>query len=226
MTPSNTEQPRLSAGSLVSSSVDFSQPVCHFENATTEHYSAKNMDFLKTPEMRLHADAKVQDILDEISSGERDEVAWVKALKAAKGDTSYAQALYIEERMKRLADFEHVIAVDRREKRLNYLQEELKDIKKTGGNRSKIFLLITALFLPFSAVLFWEGDVELGAAVLIVFLLGGIITEFKLSRLDKRRKEITSELDKLSPQPDSAWLSSMILLALVIAAVGYFLASL
>lgn len=183
------------------------------------------MDFLKTPEMRLHADAKVQDIIDEISSGERDEVAWVKALKAAKGDTSYAQALYIEERMKRLADFEHVIAVDRREKRLSHLQKELKDIKKTGGNWSKIFLLITALCLPFSAVLFWEGDVELGAAVLIVFLLGGIYNGVKLSRLDKRRDEITLELDKLSPKPDSTWLSSTIFLALVIAAVGYFLAS-
>ena len=72
--------------------------------------------------------------------------------------------------------------------------------------------------------MFWEGDVELGAAVVLVILCCGIYSLVKLSRLDKRREKITAELDKLSPQPDQSWLSSMILLAVVIAAVGYFLA--
>ena len=53
------------------------------------------MDFLKTPQMRLVADAKVQAIIDEMRSGEADEVAWAKALKSAKGNIAYAEALYI-----------------------------------------------------------------------------------------------------------------------------------
>ena len=69
------------------------------------------MDFFKTPEMRLFEDAKKQQVIDEVNSGNLDEVAWAKALKSAKGNIAYANALYIDERIKQLADFEHVMAV-------------------------------------------------------------------------------------------------------------------
>ena len=98
------------------------------------------MDFLKTPEMRLHADAKVQDIINEMRSGEIDDVAWAKALKTAKGDTPYAEALYIAERIKRLADFEHVMAVAQREKRLNYLEDEVRSIETTIKKQTSRFI--------------------------------------------------------------------------------------
>ena len=98
------------------------------------------MDFLKTPEMRLHADAKVQDIINEMRSGEIDDVAWAKALKTAKGDTPHAEALYIAERIKRLADFEHVMAVAQREKRLNYLEDEVRSIETTIKKQTSRFI--------------------------------------------------------------------------------------
>lgn len=118
------------------------------------------------------------------------------------------------------------MAEAQRDKRLNCLEEELKEIDKVRKSRSTIVSLFVILCFSFAAVLFLEGDVELGTAVVLVILCCGIYSSVKLSRLDKRREEITAELDKLSPQPDKSWLSSMILLAVVIAAVGYFFASL
>jgi hypothetical protein len=182
------------------------------------------MDFLKTPQMRLVADAKVQAIIDEMRSGEADEVAWAKALKSAKGNIAYAEALYIEERIKRLADFEHVMAAQQKVDRLKYLEEEIEEIDKVGGRHSRILSLLVLFCLPFAVVLFWEGDVELGAAVVVVMLCAAIFGSFKLSRLDKQREKIKSELDTLSPsaQP-SSWLGILVALAVASLTLGYLL---
>ena len=57
--------------------------------------------------MRLHDDRKIEFVLAEYESGFVDEVAMIKALKSAKGDESYAKALYFDERIKRLEDAWH-----------------------------------------------------------------------------------------------------------------------
>lgn len=182
------------------------------------------MDFLKTPQMRLVADAKVQAIIDEMRSGEADEVAWAKALKSAKGNIAYAEALYIEERIKRLADFEHVMAAQQKVDRLKYLEEEIEEIDKVRVSHSRILSLLVIFCLPFAVVLFWEGYLELGAAVVVVMLCAAIFGSFKLSRLDRQREKIKSELDILSPsaQP-SSWLGILVALAVASLTLGYLL---
>jgi hypothetical protein len=65
------------------------------------------MKFLQTPEMRLHDDRKIEVVLAEFEAGIVDDIAWVKALKSAKGNESYAKALYFDERIKRLEDHWH-----------------------------------------------------------------------------------------------------------------------
>ena len=62
------------------------------------------MNFLQTPEMRLHDDRKIEVLLAEFEAGIVDDIAWVKALKSAKGNESYAKALYFDERIKRIED--------------------------------------------------------------------------------------------------------------------------
>ena len=189
------------------------------------------MDFLKTPEMRLVADAKVQAIIDEMRSGEADEVAWAKALRSAKGNIAYAEALYIEERIKRLADFEHVmaaqqhaVAAQQKVDRLKYLEEEIEAIDKVRVSHSTILSLLVIFCLPFAVFLFWEGDVELGAAVVVVMLCAAIFGSFKLSRLDKQREKIKSELDTLSPSAQSSsWLGILVTLAVASLTLGYLL---
>lgn len=183
------------------------------------------MDFLKTPEMRLHEDAKIQDIIDELNSGERDDVAWAKALKSAKGNTSYAQALYIDERIKRLADFQHIIAADQKVKLLKYLEAELKDIDDVEASHSQILSVFVILGVPFAVFLFWEGAEELSVAVVIIIICSAIFSAVKLSRLDKQRIKISAELDKLSPAPTRpSWLGTLVVLAAVLFTIGYFLA--
>ena len=172
------------------------------------------MDFLKTPEMRLHDDAKIQDIIDEFNSGERDDVAWAKALKGAKGNTSYAQALYIDERIKRLADFQHIIAADQKEKRLKYLEEAITEIGKVEAYHSKILFVLLILCILFIGILFGEGDVELGAAVLFILCGGVFAWRVKRSGFDKEREELKSQLEKISPPPEqSSWLGPLFVLA-------------
>lgn len=181
------------------------------------------MDFLKTPETRLHDDAKIQDIIDELNSGEIDDVAWAKALKGAKGNTSYAKALYIDERIKRLADFQHIIAADQKEKRLKYLESELKDIDNVGAYHSKILSVFAILGFPFAVFLFWKGAEELGAAVVIIVICSAIFSSVKLSRLDKEREELKSQLEKISPPPEqSSWLGPLFVLA-ALGVTFYFL---
>ena len=189
------------------------------------------MSFLKTPEMRLVADAKVQAIIDEMRSGEADEVAWAKALRSAKGNIAYAEALYIEERIKRLADFEHVmaaqqhaVAAQQKVDRLKYLEEEIEAIDKVRVSHSTILSLLVIFCLPFAVFLFWEGDVELGAAVVVVMLCAAIFGSFKLSRIDKQREKIKSELDTLSPSAQSSsWLGILVTLAVASLILGYLL---
>ncbi len=180
------------------------------------------MDFLKTPEMRLHDDARIQEIIDEINSGQRDDVAWAKALKSAKGNTSYAQALYIDERIQRLADFELTTAAGQRKKRLKDLTQELNELKKARQIQN-FFSLMIILCLSLSAVLFWQGDVELGAAALIVFFLGGIYNIVKHERLGKRRKELKAKLDAMSPPTSFSWIGTLFVLVVVALTLGYFL---
>ena len=183
------------------------------------------MDFLKTPEMRLHDDARIQEIIDEINSGQRDDVAWAKALKSAKGNTSYAQALYIDERIQRLADFQHIIAVDQREKRLKHLTKELNELKKLGNGWSPFWFVIAIFGFAALAILLRESELELGFALVISLLLGAVLYLFKRNRLNKRRKEIMAELDKLSPlSKRSSWLGPLFVLVVVALTLGYFLA--
>ena len=179
------------------------------------------MDFLKTPEMRLHDDARIQEIIDEINSGQRDDVAWAKALKSAKGNTSYAQALYIDERIQRLADFQHIIAVDQKEKRL----KELNELKKLGNSWSPFWFVIALFGFAALAILLRESELELGFALVISLLLGAVLYLFERNRLNKRRKEIMAELDKLSPlSKRSSWLGPLFVLVVVALTLGYFLA--
>ena len=174
--------------------------------------------------MRLHDDSKIQEIIDELNSGERDDVAWAKALKRAKGNTAYAQALYIDERIKRLADLQHVIATEQKEIRLKYLEGKIREIDKVETNHSRILVLVLILCFPFAVVLFWEGDVKLGAAVVLVIFCCGIFSAVKLSRLDKQRKEISLQLDALLPPAKrSSWLGPLFVLAVVSLALGYLL---
>ena len=183
------------------------------------------MDFLKTPEMRLFEDAKKQYVIDELTSGHRDEVAWAKALKSAKGNPAYAEALYIEERIKRLADFEHVISGKQAEQRLKYLEGEIRDIDKIGTTHSRVLSLLVVACFPFAVVLFWEGDVELGAAVVLVIICSGIFSAVKLARLDKQREKLKSELDTLAPKSErGSWIGPLFVLAVAALTLGYLFA--
>ena len=178
------------------------------------------MDFLKTPEMRLNRGAKIQEIIDEMNLGVRDDVAWAKALKNAKGNVSYAEALYIDERIQRVEDGQYVAAIQKKVL-LKDLEGELDELEKSGS-RSRILFCVVTLCLIFSVFLFWEGNVELAYAVGLVACGFGIFSTDKISRLDKQQEEIKLQIDALSPpHKRSSGLGLLVILTALAAAVAW-----
>ena len=110
------------------------------------------------------------------------------------------------------------------ENRLKQLRRELDRLKKTDTREATIMLMVVIFGVPFSAFLFFQGDVKSGTAIAIILLVSVMFGSVRQLRSDKRRKKLKADLDKLSPQPDQpSWLGSLLVLTAVIFTIGYFL---
>lgn len=128
---------------------------------------------------------------------------------------SHKQEHLARERQKNLVE---------QENRLKQLRKELHELDKSNASDSIIMFMVVILGVPFSAFLFFQGDVKIGAAVAIFLLITVIFGSVRQLRSDKLRNKLKADLDKLSPRPDqSSWLGSLVVLTAVICTIGYFL---
>lgn len=184
------------------------------------------MKFLQTPEMRLHDDRKIEFVLAEFEAGIVDEIAWVKALKSAKGNENYAKALYFDERIKRLedawhteqkrlldnADFKLAEQLASLSKDMDVVNDQIKSFKKQS-------ITIMGLLCIFTITLFAYGQIQLALGALLLVLLMFtffVIKETSLAREKRRINEKIESIDKANnvAQPASKFL---IIVALAIS---------
>jgi len=189
------------------------------------------MDFLKTPEMRLQDDLKIELVVNEMKAGIRDDIAWVKALKKAAGNEQHATAIYIDERIRRLEDLWHF------EKRASLsdieyqLAQKLAALEKKHKNaKSKVFLfnswsiptLLVSILL--TGVFLWVGESTLALYVGLFSIFLFIIFANWGSRLEAEQERLKEQIEKTkSPKKSKSVMSKAAILGIIGFCIWYLM---
>ena len=180
------------------------------------------MNFLQTPEMRLHDDRKIEVVLAEFEAGIVDDIAWVKALKSAKGNESYAKALYFDERIKRIEDHWHTQqkrllddADFKLAEQLASLSKEMDEVKDRTRLFEKRSVTVMGSLCIASVTLFVYEQIQLAFYTLVILVFFFILFIIKEIGLDNKKTRINDQIksiDKVSKTSNSV---SKILIILV-----------
>ena len=182
------------------------------------------MKFLQTPEMRLHDDRKIEFVLAEFEAGIVDEIAWVKALKSAKGNENYAKALYFDERIKRLedawhteqkrlldnADFKLAEQLASLSKDMDVVNDQIKSFKKQS-------ITIMGLLCVFTITLFAYGQIQLALGALLLVLLMFTFFVIKETSLDREKRRINEKIESIDKANNVAQPASKFLIIVALA---------
>ena len=182
------------------------------------------MKFLQTPEMRLHDDRKIEFVLAEFEAGIVDEIAWVKALKSAKGNENYAKALYFDERIKRLedawhteqkrlldnADFKLAEQLASLSKDMDVVKDQIKSFKKQS-------ITIMGLLCVFTITLFAYGQIQLALGALLLVLLMFTFFVIKETSLDREKRRINEKIESINKANNVAQPASKFLIIVALA---------
>ena len=182
------------------------------------------MKFLQTPEMRLHDDRKIEFVLAEFEAGIVDEIAWVKALKSAKGNENYAKALYFDERIKRLEDAWHTeqkLLLDNADfklaeqlaslsKDMDVVNDQIKSFKKQS-------ITIMGLLCVFTITLFAYGQIQLALGALLLVLLIFTFFVIKETSLDREKRRINEKIESIDKANNVAQPASKFLIIVALA---------
>ena len=191
------------------------------------------MKFLQTPEMRLHDDRKIEFVLAEFEAGIVDDIAWVKALKSAKGNESYAKALYFDERIKRLEDHWHTqqkrslddadfklakqLASLSKEKQLASLSKEMDTVNDQTKSFKKQSVTIMGLLCVFTVTLFAYGQIQLALGALLLVLLVFTFFVNKETSLDREKRSINEKIESIDKANNVAQPASKFLIIVALA---------
>ena len=182
------------------------------------------MNFLQTPETRLHDDRKIEFVLAEFEAGIVDEIAWVKALKSAKGNENYAKALYFDERIKRLEDAWHTeqkLLLDNADfklaeqlaslsKDIDVLNDQIKSFKKQS-------ITIMGLLCVITITLFAYGQIQLALGALLLVLLMFTFFVIKETSLDREKRRINEKIESIDKANNTAQPASKFLIIVALA---------
>ena len=182
------------------------------------------MKFLQTPEMRLHDDRKIEFVLAEYESGFVDEVAMIKALKSAKGNESYAKALYFDERIKRLEDAWHTeqkLLLDNADfklaEQLASLSKDMDVVKDQIKSFKKQSITIMGLLCVFTITLFAYGQIQLALGALLLVLLMFTFFVIKETSLDREKRRINEKIESIDKANNVAQPASKFLIIVALA---------
>ena len=182
------------------------------------------MKFLQTPEMRLHDDRKIEFVLAEFEAGIVDEIAWVKALKSAKGNENYAKALYFDERIKRLEDAWHTeqkLLLDNADfklaEQLASLSKDMDVVKDQIKSFKKQSITIMGLLCVFTITLFAYGQIQLALGALLLVLLIFTFFVIKETSLDREKRRINEKIESIDKANNVAQPASKFLIIVALA---------
>jgi hypothetical protein len=182
------------------------------------------MKFLQTPEMRLHDDRKIEFVLAEYESGFVDEVAMIKALKSAKGDESYARALYFDERIKRLEDAWHTkqqSLLDNADfklaEQLASLSGDMDKVKDKTRSFKKQSVAVMGLLCVVTVSLFAFEQIQLALFTLLLILLVFTFFVIKETSLDREQSRINEKIKNIEKASNSSQPVSKVLIMTAIA---------
>ena len=182
------------------------------------------MKFLQTPEMRLHDDRKIEFVLAEFEAGIVDEIAWVKALKSAKGNENYAKALYFDERIKRLEDAWHTeqkLLLDNADfklaEQLASLSKDMDVVKDQIKSFKKQSITIMGLLCVFTITLFAYGQIQLALGALLLVLLMFTFFVIKETSLDREKRRINEKIESIDKANNTAQPASKFLIIVALA---------
>ena len=182
------------------------------------------MKFLQTPEMRLHDDRKIEFVLAEFEAGIVDEIAWVKALKSAKGNENYAKALYFDERIKRLedawqteqkrlldnADFKLAEQLASLSKDMDIVKDQIKSFKKQSVTVMGLLCVVTVALFAFE-------QIQLALFTLLLILLVFTFFVIKETRLDREKRRINEKIESIDKANNTAQPASKFLIIVALA---------
>ena len=182
------------------------------------------MKFLQTPEMRLHDDRKIEFVLAEFEAGIVDEIAWVKALKSAKGNENYAKALYFDERIKRLedawqteqkrlldnADFKLAEQLASLSKDMDIVNDQIKSFKKQSVTVMGLLCVVTVALFAFE-------QIQLALFTLLLILLVFTFFVIKETSLDREKKRINEKIESIDKANNTAQPKSIFLIIVALA---------
>ena len=182
------------------------------------------MKFLQTPEMRLHDDRKIEFVLAEFEAGIVDEIAWVKALKSAKGNENYAKALYFDERIKRLedawqtdqkrlldnADFKLAEQLASLSKDMDIVNDQIKSFKKQSVTVMGLLCVVTVALFAFE-------QIQLALCALLLILALFTFFVIKETGLDRKKRRINNKIEKLDKASNASQPASKFLIIMAVA---------
>ena len=182
------------------------------------------MKFLQTPEIRLHDDRKIEFVLAEFEAGIVDEIAWVKALKSAKGNENYAKALYFDERIKRLEDAWHteqIRLLDNADfklaKQLASLSKDMDVVNDQIKSFKKQSITIMGLLCVFTITLFAFGKIQLALGTLLLVLIMFTFFVIKETSLEREKRRINVKIESIDKANNAAQSGSIFLIILALA---------
>ena len=180
------------------------------------------MNFLQTPETRLHDDRKIEVVLAEFEAGIVDDIAWVKALKSAKGNESYAKALYFDERIKRLEDHWHTQqkrllddADFKLAEQLASLSKEMDEVKDRTRLFEKRSVTVMGSLCVVSVTLFVYEQIQLAFYTLVILVFFFILFIIKEIGLDNKKTRINDQIKSIDKVSKTSNPASKILITLV-----------
>ena len=182
------------------------------------------MKFLQTPEMRLHDDRKIEFVLAEFEAGIVDEIAWVKALKSAKGNENYAKALYFDERIKRLedawqteqkrlldnADFKLAEQLASLSKDMDIVNDQIKSFKKQSVTVMGLLCVVTVALFAFE-------QIQLALFTVLLILLVFTFFVIKETSLDREKRRINEKIESIDKANNVAQPASKFLIIAALA---------
>ena len=182
------------------------------------------MKFLQTPEMRLHDDRKIEFVLAEFEAGIVDEIAWVKALKSAKGNENYAKALYFDERIKRLedawqteqkrlldnADFKLAEQLASLSKDMDIVKDQIKSFKKQSVTVMGLLCVVTVALFAFE-------QIQLALCALLLILALFTFFVIKETGLDREKRRINEKIESIDKANNTAQPASKFLIIVALA---------
>ena len=182
------------------------------------------MKFLQTPETRLHDDRKIEFVLAEFEAGIVDEIAWVKALKSAKGNENYAKALYFDERIKRLedawqteqkrlldnADFKLAEQLASLSKDMDIVNDQIKSFKKQSVTVMGLLCVVTVALFAFE-------QIQLALFTVLLILLVFTFFVIKETSLDREKKRINEKIESIDKANNTAQPKSIFLIIVALA---------